>query len=89
MNAMFILWTVWGVVVAVLLILLGYRATLGRYEEDQLFLSTATAQEAQEQRAVLGKLAKVQPYVQATIWLTGVLSVCIIGLFVYRAIQLL
>jgi hypothetical protein len=89
MSAMVILLIVWGVVFAILLVLLGYRATLGRYEEDQLFLSSANALEAQEQSVVLGKLEKIRPFVQTMIWVTCVLSACIIGLFIWHAIQLL
>ena len=43
MTVMPILWIVWGVVAGVLLIMLGYRGTLTRYEEDQIFLNEATS----------------------------------------------
>jgi hypothetical protein len=89
MSAMFILLMVWGVFVAVLLVLLGYRGTLTRYEEDQLFLAAGTAHEAQEQSAVLLKIEKLRPYVQLAVWGTCLMSALIIGMFVWQAIKLL
>jgi hypothetical protein len=89
MSAMYMLWIVWGVFVAILLILLGYRGTLTRYEEDQLFLAAGAAHEAQEQSAVLMKIQRLRPYVQLAVWGTCLLSALIVGLVVWQAIHLL
>ena len=89
MSTMVVLLIVWGVVFAILLILLGYRATLSRYEEDQLFLSAATHQEAQQQTQVILKLKKLRPYMMTFIWLTCILAACVAGLFIWQAIHLL
>ena len=49
MGYMPVLWIVWAGVAVILLILLGYRGTLTRYEEDQIFLDDAGNHQAQEQ----------------------------------------
>lgn len=87
MSAMPVLWIVWAGVAVILLILLGYRGTLTRYEEDQLFLDDAGNHQAQEQNVLLSKVQKITPYVRLAIGATCVLSACIIGIYVWDAIQ--
>jgi hypothetical protein len=52
MSAMLYLWIVWAGVLAILLILLAYRGTLTRYEEDQLFLDEAGDHQKKETRGL-------------------------------------
>lgn len=87
MSAMPVLWIVWAGVAAIMLILLGYRGTLTRYEEDQIFLDDAENHQKQEQTLLLQKVQKIQPYVRASIAATCVLSGCIIGFYVWDAIR--
>jgi hypothetical protein len=87
MSAMPVLWIVWAGVAAVLLILLGYRGTLTRYEEDQIFLDEAENHQAQEQSDLLVKVQKIQPYVRLAIGATCVMSACILGFYVWDAIR--
>ncbi len=87
MDVMLVLWVAWGVVATVLLILLGYRGTLTRYEEDQIFLDETGSIEAQEQSEIQRKLEKIRPFLVSVIWAIGVLSVVILGMYVRVAIQ--
>jgi hypothetical protein len=87
MSAMPILWIVWAGVAVILLILLGYRGTLTRYEEDQIFLDEAGSHQAQEQGAILLKIQKVRPYVQLAVGATCLMSACILGLYIWDAVQ--
>jgi hypothetical protein len=87
MNAMPLLWIVWAGVTAILLILLGYRGTLTRYEEDQLFLDEAEHHQEMEQNAILAKVQKIQPYVRLAIGATCIMSACILSLYVWDAIR--
>jgi hypothetical protein len=87
MSAMPVLWIVWAGVAAIMLILLGYRGTLTRYEEDQIFLDDAGNHQQREQNAILLKVQKIQPYVRLSIGATCVLSACIIGFYVWDAIR--
>ena len=72
----------WGAVGAVLLVLLGYRGTLTRYEEDQIFLNDAVSVESQEQGEIQRKLLKIRPFLVAMVWTIGTLTVVILGVFV-------
>lgn len=87
MGAMPVLWIVWAGVCVIMLILLGYRGTLTRYEEDQIFLDEAGTHQEQEQTALLNKVEKINPYVRVSIAATCVLSACIVGVYVWDAIR--
>lgn len=87
MSAMPVLWIVWAGITAVMLVLLGYRGTLTRYEEDQLFLDDAESHQQNEQSAILAKVAKIQPYIRLSIGATCLMSACIIGFYVWDAIR--
>lgn len=87
MSAMPVLWIVWAGVAAILLILLGYRGTLTRYEEDQIFLDDAENHQKTEQNALLLKVQKVTPYIRIAITATCVMSAWIIGMYVWDAIR--
>jgi hypothetical protein len=86
MTVMPILWIVWGVVAAVLLILLGYRGTLTRYEEDQIFLDEATSMQSQEQSDIQHKLEKIRPFLMIMLWVVGALTLVILGMYIRDAV---
>ena len=85
MTVMPILWIVWGVVAGVLLIMLGYRGTLTRYEEDQIFLDEATSMQSQEQTDIQRKLEKIRPYLVIMLWAVGALTLVILGMYIRDA----
>jgi hypothetical protein len=87
MSPMIILWIVWAGVLAILLILLAYRGTLTRYEEDQLFLDDAGNHMKQEQTEIVAKCNKIQPWVRIATGATCVLSACILGIYVWDAVR--
>ncbi|MGA8939459.1 MAG: hypothetical protein WB439_09870 [Acidobacteriaceae bacterium] len=87
MTVMPVLWIVWGVVAAVLLVLLGYRGTLTRYEEDQIFLDEAGSIEAQQQSDIQRKLQKIRPFLVTTFWVIGALTVVILGMYIRDAVS--
>jgi hypothetical protein len=72
----------WGAVGAVLLVLLGYRGTLTRYEEDQIFLSDAVSMESQQQNDIQRKLLAIRPFLVVMVWAIGLLTAVILGVFV-------
>jgi hypothetical protein len=82
MEMLRVLVIAWGAVGAVLLVLLGYRGTLTRYEEDQIFLNDAVSVESQEQGEIQRKLTKIRPFLVAMVWTIGALTVVILGVFV-------
>lgn len=86
-SIMLILWIVWAVITCVLLALLAYRGTLTRYEEDQLFLDPAENHQQAEQTEIVKKVNRVTPLVRIMTGATCVLSVLIIGIYVWDAIS--
>ncbi|HKN35911.1 MAG TPA: hypothetical protein VJX16_21945 [Terriglobales bacterium] len=75
---------VWGVLTAVLIILLIYRSTLTMQEDDQLYLSDSESHMQKEQTEILTKVNKLNPFVR---WLgaaSGVLILVIAGIFIYQ-----
>jgi hypothetical protein len=87
MSAMVIMLIVWGAVAVVLMILLGYRGTLTRYEEDQLFLDDAGKHHEVEQTEILTKLERIRPFVRLTIAAECLVTAGIVGIFVRDIVQ--
>ncbi len=82
MEMLRILVIAWGAVGAALLVLLGYRGTLTRYEEDQIFLSDAVSMESQQQSDIQKKLLRIRPALVAMVWTIAALTVVILGIFI-------
>jgi len=80
----------WAVLLLIFLALLAYRATVTRYEEDQLFLTEVEeGVEHKEQNVIYSKVHRLAPLIRVTGVLTGILTVAIIGYFVWDAITTL
>ena len=78
---------VWGVITAVLVVLLIYRSTLTMQEDDQLFLGESESHMEKEQIEIMAKVNKITPLVK---WLgaaSGLLILVIAGLAVYQGLQ--
>jgi len=78
---------VWGVITAVLIILLIYRSTLAMHEDDQLFLNESESQMERDQIELMQKLNKVTPIVK---WLgaaSGALILIIAGVALYQQLS--
>ena len=82
MEMLRVLVIAWGAVGAALLVLLGYRGTLTRYEEDQIFLSDAVSVESQEQGEIQRKLLRIRPLLVAMVWTLGALTAVILVIFI-------
>lgn len=87
MGYMPVVWIVWAAIVTALLILLVYRSNLTRYEEDQIFLDEAASHQKKEQEDLLAKVNKIQPIIRVAMGVTGALTVCIIGVYVWDAVS--
>jgi uncharacterized membrane protein SpoIIM required for sporulation len=78
---------VWGVLTAILIILLIYRSTLTMQEDDQLYLSESESHMQKEQTEILAKVNKLNPLVR---WLgaaSGLLILVIAGIAVYQGLN--
>lgn len=87
MSAMPILWIVWAGVTAILLILLAYRGTVTRYEEDQIFLDDCADHQKKEQTEILAKINRIQPFVRIATGATCALTAGILGIYVWDAVR--
>jgi uncharacterized membrane protein SpoIIM required for sporulation len=77
----------WGVLTAVLVILLIYRGTLTMQEDDQLFLDESASAMAQEQMELMAKVNKINPLVKGLGWASGLMFLVIAGMFIYQGLN--
>ena len=77
----------WGVLTAILIILLIYRSTLTMHEDDQLFLNESDTHMELEQVEVLSKVNKIGPYVKVLGTVSGVMILVIAGIFIYQGLS--
>ena len=78
---------VWGVLTAVLVILLIYRSTLAMREDDQLFLNDSESHMQIEQQQVISRLNKVNLPVRILGGASGLLILVIAGLWIYEGLS--
>jgi hypothetical protein len=74
---------VWGIVTGIFLILLFYRSTLTRQEDDQLFLDETASSRATEQSQLIAKVNKINPLVKVVGATSGAMILVIAGWAVY------
>ena len=77
----------WGVVTGVLLILLFYRSTLTRQEDDQLFIDESSSSKATEQMQLIAKVNKINPLVKLVGAISGLMILVISGWAVYLGLN--
>ena len=73
----------WGIVTGIFVILLFYRSTLTRQEDDQLFIDESVSSMATEQRQLIAKVNKINPLVKMVGATSGVMILVIAGWAVY------
>jgi hypothetical protein len=77
---------IWLALALCFLGLLVYRGQLTRYEEDQLFLNDEVNQnEAKEQTDIVRRVKTLEPLVRIFGGAAGLLTVSIVGMYVYSA----
>lgn len=81
------MWILWGCFAGALLLLLAYRSTLTRYEEDQLFLDDSSQHQHQENDALLRKVARIRPLIRIFTGATFVVTAAILGIYIWDAIR--
>jgi hypothetical protein len=78
---------VWGIVTAVLVILLVYRSTLEVREDDQIFLDSAGDSMAQEQRLIVARIERLARPIKLLMITSIVLLIAAGGFFLYDGYQ--
>ena len=77
----------WGIVTGILLILIFYRSTLTRQEDDQLFIDESSASRATEQSQLIAKVNKINPLVKLVGATSGLMILAIAGWAVYLGLN--
>jgi hypothetical protein len=76
------MWTVWGVVVASMLLLHVYRSSLEKNEDDQIFLDDSFEQERTAQSVIVAKVHKVEPALRVMKWLSVAMTIVVIVYYI-------
>ena len=82
-----VMWSIWGLLVVLLIVVNLYQSSLARNEEDQIFLSEGFAQEKSAQAAIADKVAKVQPFKKIALGLVGAMTLFVVGYYIFDIIR--
>ena len=77
----------WGVITAVLAILVIYRATLSSREDDQIFIDAAEQHHYQEQQMIIARMSRLTKPIIALAVVSGALLVASAGLWIYQGFK--
>jgi hypothetical protein len=77
-----IMWTVWGVIVASMLLLHVYRSSLEKNEDDQIFLDDSFEQERTAQSLIVAKVQKLEPALRVVKWLALAMTIVVIVYYI-------
>ena len=84
-----VLLIVWAIVALVTLMLYAYRGRLTRDEEGQIFLDDAFAHEKAIQTEIVTKVNRLQPMMRASLILTVLMTVAVVGYYSWGAYKAL
>jgi Tfp pilus assembly protein PilN len=84
MDMMEMLLVSWGVITALLIVVMIYRSMLTNREEDQLFLDAAGDSMAQEQRVIVSRIEKLGRPITALTVLSALLLLSAAGMWLYQ-----
>lgn len=76
------LWSVWSAFALFLAVLHVYRSSLGRDEEDQIFLDDSFDHQKAEQAVITARVAKIDPWIRIASWLLAAVSVLVVIYYV-------
>ena len=83
MSLALVMWSVYGVLVAITVLLYIYRGRLQRDEEDQIFLDDSFEHERAEQQAIVARVNKIEPSLRVMKWLVGIATVLVIVYYLW------
>ncbi len=76
------LWSVWIAFALFFAVLHVYRSSLGRDEEDQIFLDDSFDQQKAAQAVISAKVARIDPWIRIATWLLAGMSVVVVVYYV-------
>ena len=83
MSFVLVMWSVYGLLVAITAVLYVYRGRLQRDEEDQIFLDDSFEQEKAEQAAIVARVSKIEPSLRIMKWLVAIATVLVIVYYIW------
>ena len=87
MSSLIGLLIVWGVLTAILIILLIYRGTLTMHEDDQLFLDDANSHMQEEQTELLTRVNKLTVPMRVFSIGSGVFLLAFLAMLIYQKLN--
>lgn len=78
-----VMWSVWGGILLLFILVKVYSGRVSRDEESQIFLGDSMQQESQAQAAIVQKVNKVEPVRKAVLGLLGLATVFVIGYYLF------
>jgi hypothetical protein len=81
------MWTVWGVLVAITAGVYIYRSRLMRDEEDQIFLDDSFHQEKEAQAEIAAKVNKVEPTLHLLFWVVAAATLFVIVYYIMDIVR--
>lgn len=78
-----VMWSVWGGILLLFILVKVYSGRVSRDEESQIFLGDSMQQESMAQAAIAQKVSKVEPVRKAVLALLGLATVFVIGYYLF------
>jgi hypothetical protein len=78
-----VMWSVWGGILLLFILVKVYSGRVGRDEESQIFLGDSMQQERSAQAVIAAKVNKVEPVKKAVIALLGMATLWVIGYYLF------
>jgi len=76
--------TSWGVITAVLVIIVVYRGTLSAREDDQIFIDAAEQHYYEEQQTIIARMSRLRGPIVALSLVSSVLFLSTLGVWIYQ-----
>ena len=81
------LFSAWGVVTAVLFVLLVYRATMSSREDDQIFIDAAEQHHFEEQEELIARMTRLRTPIIALTAISAVLFLSGFSFWLYEGLK--
>ena len=87
LNVVLVLFSAWGVITAVLVVLLIYRATLSSKEDDQIFINPEEHPHLEEQKEVIARMTILRKPIIVLIATSAVLFLSGVSFWIYEGLK--
>jgi AmiR/NasT family two-component response regulator len=81
------LFSAWGVITAVLVVFLIYRATLSSKEDDQIFIDAAEHHHLEEQKEVIARMTRLRKPIIVLTATSAVLFLSAVSFWLYEGLK--